>query len=110
MMEIEAISIDILQSELPQTPRPFLEGLDDIRPQCRELLVSGFGVFGVYPVNCRLKRRRSFPEENLHAFPRDAANFLAGLQPPKLETEHIAIVLLCALHVGNWQLRHGPGE
>src|SRR4029453_19281093 len=108
MVDVEAVSIQVFQRELPQAPRLLFQWFDNVCAGQFQLVVRGVDIRREYPMHSRLEWWPSFTEEDCEISPsRDCANRLVRLQPVHLETQHIAIVLLRALDVQDRQFRDG---
>jgi hypothetical protein len=103
-VEVEAVSIYVLNSELTQTPRLLLQRLNDPRTQGAQFVVRGGDICGKHPVNSRLKWLASPSEEDCRPPARDGADFAPGVEPTNLKAKHIPIMLLSTFHVCDLQL------
>src|SRR3989442_802988 len=109
-VKVEAISIDIFHGELTQTPGFLLERLNDSGAQRAQFLVGGVDFRRKYPVNGGFEWTRPSAQEDRDVVTRDGTDISSWVEPTDLEAECIAVMLLCPLHVLNWELRRGMSE
>src|SRR5262245_2445835 len=106
VMEIKAVSVEILDGELPQPPGLLLQRFNDVRTERFELSVCRIEIVGEHPVNGRLKRCGFLPKEDRHISTRHGPDLVVRIQPGNLKTECISIMLLRPLDVNDGQFRH----
>jgi len=107
VMEVEEVAVEVLDGELADAPGLGLERVDDMGAGRLEILVGGVEVFGEDPVDGWLEGGFSSAEEE-GGFPVDhGTDFFAGGEPCDLEAEDVAVVLLGAFDVGDWELGDG---
>src|SRR5215218_5316785 len=104
-VEVEAVAINVLHCELPQTPRFLFKRLNDPRARRTQFFVCGVNVCNRHPVNGRFEGLGSLAKENRDIVTRYSTDLLSGVEPTNLETECITVVLLSPFHIRDWQLR-----
>jgi hypothetical protein len=109
-VKIEAVSVDIFDCKLAQTPRLLLERFNDSGASRAQFLVRRIDVRRKYPVDRGFEWADSPAKENRDVSARDSADIASGIQPTNLEAERIAVVLLGSLHVLNREFRRGMAE
>ena len=110
VMEIESVSVDILDGELPQPPRLGFQGLNDVRTRRFQLVVCGIDIFGEYPMNGGLKWPSSLPKKYRHVRSRHGPNVFVRIEPANLKAECVPIVLLGAFNIGDGQFGNWLGN
>src|SRR6478672_5616487 len=99
MVEIEAIPVEVLDSELPQPPGLLFQGVHDVCSGRCQLGVRGVDIFREDPMDGRCERRPRAAEEDHALSPGDGPDLLVRIEPADLEAESVAIVVLCSLDV-----------
>lgn len=110
VVEIEEVPVQILNRELPQPPRLFLQGFHDVRTRRFQFLVRRINIFGEHPVNRRFEGRLPLAKEDNRVVARHGPDPLARVEPSDLKTERIPVVLLRAFDIGHRQFRHWPAN
>jgi len=106
MVEVEAVPVQIGDSELPQPPRLLFQRINDVCSWRFQLAVRGINIFCEHPVNRGFERRPSPPEEDHNVSPWHSPDLLVRIEPPDLEAESVSIVLLRSCDIRDRQFGH----
>jgi hypothetical protein len=106
MVEIEKVSVEIADGELTQAPGFFLQGIHDVCAGRLQFPIPGVDIFGEDPVNGGLEWGLAPAKKYYRLIAGDGADFFAGVEPANRKAEGVAVMLLGALDIRDWQLRH----